>query len=151
MASSAEKLQRLEAAGQLKPEATSKQEIEGFLASARELLTDSQNSQLSAASRFRLAYDAAYALAHAALRAHGLRPSQEKGHRAIVFQCLAHTVGAAPDIWATLSKAHSRRNASVYGGLIDVSKSEAEDLVATTARLSALVKSWLNKHRPDLR
>ncbi len=86
----------------------------GFLRAAEDFLADSKNAQNRVATRFGLAYDAAYALAHAALRSHDLRPTQDKGHRFIVFQCLVHTANAPPEVWVTLSKAHNRRNASVY-------------------------------------
>lgn len=150
MPSPQEKLANLEKAGLLKSEATSKKEIEGFLAAAKSRLADSKNAQISFAGRFSLAYDAAYALALLALRANGFRPAEGKGHRFIVFQCLAHTVGVPSAIWASLSKAHEKRNASVYSGLVEASVAETEDLIATTDKLFELATDWLKKNRPDL-
>ena len=54
---------------------------------AAERLVDAENSSLSYASRFDLAYNAAHGLALAALRACGYRTDK----RYLVFQCLIHT------------------------------------------------------------
>ena len=77
-------LDRLVTTGQLKVQPTSKSELAGFLANADQALVDAQIPALSSANRFKLAYDAAHALALAAMRAHGYRPGSGPGHRAIV-------------------------------------------------------------------
>lgn len=143
-------LQNLEKVGALKPEPTSKQEISGFLGGASDYLRDSNHAGLSPPSRFKLAYDAAHALALAALRANDYRPSQGPGHRKIVFQSLAHTIGAPDALWRTLDKYHDKRNAKEYGGLIQVSPTEATDMVDTTKKLLVLLSEWLSKNRPEL-
>jgi hypothetical protein len=150
MNSSAEKLQNLEKVGSLKREPTSKEEIQGFLTGARDYLRDSRNPANSAAGRFQLAYGAAHALALAALRIHGYRPAQGKGHRAIVFQTLPLTVGADESIWVTLDKAHTRRNASEYEGIVEATESDATDIALTAQRLHDLLVSWMLRHHPDL-
>jgi hypothetical protein len=88
-------LDNLVKTGQLKAEPTSKSELAGFLANADQSLVDARISGLSSANCFKLAYDAAHALALAAMRAHGYRPGSGPGHRAIVFQSLVHTIGAS--------------------------------------------------------
>jgi uncharacterized protein (UPF0332 family) len=150
MTSPAEKLSNLEKVGALKREPTSREEIQGFLDGARTYLQDSKNLGNSAASRFQLAYSAAHALALVALRAHGYRPAQAKGHRAIVFQTLPLTVGADESIWVTLDKAHTRRNTSEYEGIIEVSESDATDLAHIAQHLHDLLLSWLKENRPEL-
>jgi hypothetical protein len=150
MNSPAEKLQNLEKIGSLKREPTSREEIQGFLSAARTYLQDSQNPGNSPASRFQLAYSAAHALALVALRAHGYRPAQSKGHRAIVFQSLPITVGADESIWVTLDKAHTRRNASEYEGIVEATESDATDLALTAQTLYDLLLSWLQKNRKGL-
>lgn len=133
----------------LKREPTSREEIQDFLAGALTYLQDSKNLGNSAASRFQLAYSAAHALALVALRAHGYRPTQGKGHRAIVFQTLPLTVGADESIWVTLDKAHTRRNASEYEGIVEATESDAADLALTTQKLYDLLLSWIQKNRPE--
>jgi hypothetical protein len=64
-------LDNLVKTGQLKVEPTAKSELAGFLANAGQALADARISALSSANRFKLAYDAAHALALAAMRAHG--------------------------------------------------------------------------------
>jgi len=143
-------LQNLERVGSLKAEPASKQEIAGFLNGASDYLRDCGQPALSAASRFKLAYDAVHALALTALRANGYRPAQGPGHRRIVFQSLQHTVSAPASLWLTLDKYHDKRNASEYAGLINVSAAEADDIAALAGELNARVKAWLRSQRPDL-
>jgi len=143
-------LQNLERAGALKAEPTSRQEIAGFLSGAADALGDSKQPHLSVSGHFKLAYDAAHALALVALRAHDYRPAQGPGHRRIVFQSLQHTVHAPAELWRTLDKYHDKRNASEYGGIVNVSSAEANDLIDTTDKLHRLVMDWLKKNRPEL-
>jgi hypothetical protein len=56
-------LENLAGTGQLVREATSVEEISGFLMRAEQQLADARTASLSAASRFSLAYDAAHAFA----------------------------------------------------------------------------------------
>ena len=79
--------------GQLKQEPPSEEEIAGLLKGAEERLNDAARTELSYSSRFDLAYNAAHALALAALRRAGYRSD----NRYLVFQALAHTVGMAAE------------------------------------------------------
>jgi len=81
-------LENLVRINQLKQEVPDKAEFEGLLKAALDRLNDAQNSALTFASRFDLAYNAAHGLALAALRAAGYR----SGKRYMVFQCLVHTL-----------------------------------------------------------
>ena len=74
--------------GGLKKEPGGPAEIEGLLLSGRERLTDAKNRELALESRFDLAYNAAHALALAALRKRGYRSD----NRYLVFQALPHTL-----------------------------------------------------------
>ncbi len=139
-------LDNLVGTGQLKRERTSREEIAAFLAAADLSLADAKVAALSATGRFKHAYDAAHALALAALRAHGLRPDRGLGHRAIVFQSLAHTIGAEPRLWSTLDRYHTKRNRSEYGGLVKASDAEARDLLALATELHGSFLQWLQTH-----
>ena len=139
-------LDNLVATGQLKREPTSREEIAAFLEAADLSLADAQVAALSTTGRFKHAYDAAHALALAALRARGLRPDRGLGHRAIVFQSLAHTIDAEPRLWSTLDRYHTKRNRSEYGGLVKVSDAEARDLLALATELHGRVVRWLKTH-----
>jgi hypothetical protein len=105
-------LERLADAGHLKREPPSGTEFEGLLRSGAARLADAQKQELSAESRFDLAYNAAHALALAALRWHGYRAP----NRYLVFQVLPHTLGTAAATWRVLAKCHQQRNQSEYEG-----------------------------------
>ena len=64
-------------------------EIDGLIRSGEARLTDADNASLSLESRFDLAYNAAHALALAALRRQRYRSEK----RSTIFQTLAHTLG----------------------------------------------------------
>jgi len=133
-------LDNLVAIRQLKAEPTSDSEVATLLQRAAALLSDAGNASLAPASRFNLAYDAAFALATAALRLRGYRPDEARGHRAIVFQSLPHTVGATVELWSALSAAHDRRNALAYSAAMSPSQAEVVDLLALTRALDRLVR-----------
>lgn len=80
-------LDNLVAIGQLKLEAKNQAEFDGLIHSASVRFNDACNESLSMESRFDLAYNAAHALALAALRWHGYRST----NRYLVFQVLPHT------------------------------------------------------------
>lgn len=138
MSSGRSNLENLARAKQLNAEPPVREQIGRLLASAEDQLRDSRNASLSAPSRFLLAYNAAHALALAALRNAGYRPSSA-GHRKIIFQVLATTAGAPPQLWLALDKYHDRRNASEYEGAPPASTVEAEDMIKLTAELQRLV------------
>ena len=72
------------------------------------------------------AYNAAHALALAALRHRGFRSA----NRYVVFQALAHTLGLPPATWRVLAKAHERRNLAEYEGVLDMDERLLKDLMA---------------------
>ncbi|MBI5897645.1 MAG: hypothetical protein HZB40_00270 [Rhodocyclales bacterium] len=97
---------------------------------------------MSPAGRFMLAYDAAHALAFAALRARGYRPDAARGHRAVVFQTREVTVAAPRDLWVALDRYHTRRNASEYSGVVEASKRSARPGQAARGPLHKRLR-WL--------
>ena len=81
-----------------------------FIGKAKGFHTDSSRTELSIQSRFQLACEASFALALAALRWHGYRPS---GKRYAAFQALSLTVELGSEV-ALLFKAHHMRNGIGY-------------------------------------
>jgi hypothetical protein len=110
---------------QLKAEAAAQPEIDGLTRSGRARLQDAQIHSLSLDSRFDLAYNAVHALSLAALRWHGYRSE----NRYIVFQCLEHTLGIAPEHWRVLDQAHRKRNIAEYEGHLDIDRALVEALI----------------------
>ncbi len=123
----------------LKKEAPNDEEIENLIRSGERRLKDATNTDLSLESRFDLAYNAAHALALAALRHHGYRSE----NRYLVFQTLAHTVALPPEQWRVLETAHRKRNAIEYEGLADID----EQTTNATIRVGAEIRSRLSDLR----
>src|SRR3974390_2987764 len=90
---SSKELDNLVDLGLLKREPGDQLEFNGLVASGRKRLADANNAELAAESKFDLAYNAAHALALAAMRWHGFRPA---GKRYIVFQTLGYTLKIKP-------------------------------------------------------
>lgn len=126
-------LDNLVRTGKLKPEPAAKTELEGLLRSGSRRLADAERTDLSLESRFDLAYNAAHALALAALQATGYR----SGSRYLVFQCLQHTIDLPNEQWRVLDQAHRKRNLAEYEGEMDVD----EQLVEAMLRVSRDVEN----------
>jgi hypothetical protein len=135
-----EQLENLVRSGQLQRESPDEREIAGLIRSGEERLRDAGRTDLSISSRFDLAYNAAHALALAALRLQGYRPA----NRYVVFQTLAHTIDLPAEQWRVLATAHARRNNVEYGGFADVD----EKLVAAVLRVTHEVATRV-KASPD--
>lgn len=124
----ASELNNLVRIGKLKPEPPAEAELNGLLRAGTRRLDDAEQAALSPESRFDLAYNAAHALALAALRATGFRAES----RYLVFQCLQHTLNLPAEQWRVLDTAHRKRNLAEYEGEIDVSDELINALIRTT-------------------
>ncbi len=134
-------LERLAGPGKaLVAEAPDRKEFAGLKRSALPRLKDAANAANSLESRFDLVYNAAHALALAALRYHGFRPS----NRYIVFQVLPHTLGVGSEVWRVLAKGHEIRNVAEYEGELNVDERIVADMItacrAVAAKLDELPK-----------
>src|SRR5687768_16027752 len=143
MPSDRSNLENLARARQLNVEPPDEQETASLLAAAGRVLRDARTADLSAESRFSLAYNAAHSLALAALRVAGYRPSSS-GHRRVLFQVLEVTAGAPRELWLALAQYHDHRNKVEYAGG-PVSLTEAKDLVQLTEKLQALLEKRLKR------
>lgn len=134
MTSPLENLLKLSKGG-LKQEPSSPSEIAGLIKSAKRKRRDAEIPGLGEESRFDLLYNAAHALALAALRWHGYRSD----NRILVFQALPHTVGFPPAQWRVLDRCHARRNLAEYEGHFDVDAQLIRELATVTQALEAAV------------
>ncbi|MCZ0945550.1 MAG: hypothetical protein OXJ53_21055 [Gammaproteobacteria bacterium] len=123
--------------GRLKMEPSAPSEIQGLVQSGIRRLEDAERPELSQESRFDLAYNAAHALALAALRAKGYRSES----RYLVFQCLQHTLDLPQAQWRVLDQAHRKRNLAEYEGDMDVD----EHLLAALFRVAREVAKRVAK------
>lgn len=124
-------LENLFRINQLKAEPPDQREFDGLLRSARARLNDAKNDSLSPDSRFDLAYNAAHALALAALRRLGYRSDK----RYLVFLCLTHTLQYSPAKVRLFSLCHERRNRSEYEGYSEVDEQLLRELIVLTDEL----------------
>jgi hypothetical protein len=128
-------LENLVGIGKLKREPPSRSEFDGLVRSGQARLRDAANESLSRDIRFDLAYNAAHALALAALRRMGYRCD----NRYLVFQALPHTLGLAPATWRVLAKSHEKRNQSEYGGVLEIDDRLLSDLIEAARAVLAAV------------
>ena len=119
-------LENLVEVGQLKRAPVNDGEIAGLVRSGEARLMDAANMLLSLESRFDLAYNAAHALALAALRRQGYRSDK----RSTVFQTLPHTLGSPAPTWRLLTKCHGLRNQWEYEGTVDLDERLVTDLIS---------------------
>ena len=112
-------------------------ELQGLVRSGINRLDDAARAELSLEGRFDLAYNAAHALALAALRFLGYRSES----RYLVFQCLQHTIDLPAEQWRVLDQAHRKRNLAEYEGEMDVD----EQLVAAMLRVVREVAERVNR------
>jgi hypothetical protein len=132
MTSSLDNLVRI---GKLKAEPAAQAELDGLMRSGLARLADAETASLSIDGRFDLAYNAAHALALAALRRAGYRSD----NRYLVFQALPHTVGLAAEKWRVLAKAHERRNLAEYEGHLEHDDPLLGELITTANELRKAV------------
>lgn len=136
MTSQLENLSKLSKGG-LKAEPPDRSEFAGLLRSAKRKLLDARTPTLAQESSFDLAYNAAHALALAALRWHGYRSD----NRFLVFQTLPHTVGFSAAKWRVLDLCHHKRNMAEYEGDFDVAPKLVSELLAVTQELEQAVEA----------
>jgi hypothetical protein len=139
-----QQLDNLVRIGKLKAEASSTSEIDGLLRSGKARLKDAELDALSIDGRFDLAYNAAHALALAALRWHGYRSE----NRYLVFQCLEHTLQLPKEQWRVLDEAHRRRNIAEYEGGMDVDLQLVAALTRSTKEVLKRLQSLLGQKNP---
>jgi hypothetical protein len=130
-------LENLVKIGKLKREVCMPAEFDGLVASGAARLADAANAALAPESRFDLAYNAAHALALAALRSRGYRSD----NRYAVFQALPHTLGVSAATWRVLAKGHERRNLAEYEGALDVDERLLADLMDAGRTVLAAVRA----------
>jgi hypothetical protein len=138
-------LENLVRLGHLKRASCSQREFDNLTKSGVARLADAANPALSIEGRFDLAYNAAHALALAALRHRGYRSE----NRYIVFQALERTVGLPSETWRVLAKAHERRNLAEYEGTFDVDERLVKDVLAAAHLVLKGVKGLPPLEPPD--
>ena len=137
--------------GALRAHKPSQKEIAGLLALADRSLADARIAAVSPEGRFQFGYNAALAMASAALHASGYRTnSNVAGHHANTGQSLQHTVGADAALVRKLDAFRRKRNQISYDKPSPVSDQEAADMLALAERLRREGEAWIRKKHSTL-
>ena len=132
-----EQLNNLAKIGEIHPEPADTGEFNGLVKSAHDRLQDIKQNKLSEAGQFDLAYNAAHALALAALRWHGFRST----NRYQVFQCLTHTVSLSAEKTQVFAQCHQRRNIAEYEGILEIGETLLNEFIKLTNELLNTVEA----------
>lgn len=127
-----------------------REEIAAQRRAAERALADAALPGLSPEGRFRLAYDAALALATLAVLASGYRVRSRVGHHQITIEAADVALGkeAAP-FTRYFDLCRRKRNVISYEGE-EIGEDQANELLKEATRFSTLVGVWLTKHHPGL-
>jgi hypothetical protein len=143
-------LENLASIGRLKPHSADRVEIQRLLAAAEVSLDDARRKEVSASSRFDMAYKSITQSALAALLANGYRPStSEPGHHQTILQTLPKTIGLMPERLKLFDIFRRARNAADYEG-VPVEDSKLDACMEAARQLHAEVRAWLKANRPEL-
>ena len=132
-------LDNLARIGQLEAIAPDAGQIERLIAAAKRALADARTPELSAESRFDIAYRAIMQAANAALQASGYRTlTSNPGHHRIMLQTLPLTVELDTAVMVQLDALRKQRNGIDYSGDI-VSDSMADEAISHADKLIGMV------------
>lgn len=130
---------------------TTREEIHSLLRLAERATADANIEAVSAEGRFDSAYDAARALATAAIRAEGYRVRATSGSHYFTFLALAEVSRAHFDREAAyFNLCRGKRNALSYTEAAVVSMTEVVEIIREVAAFSRKVQEWLAARHPHL-
>lgn len=136
MSSKKSPLDNLVDIGAFKSHIADARELDVHISRAKERIKDASLAGISQSGKFTSLYDAAHALCMAAIKMHGYRPTDERGHRQGLFQVIDQAVPAAASVKPVLLHAHMTRNVMEYdGSLLDLSEGEIQALQQQLANL----------------
>ena len=139
-------LDNLVGLGVLQPQPARKSEIDRILHRGAELLEGARNTANPLSARFGLAYSAAHAFAHGALRMAGFRSR----NRGTVFQCIVHVLPCSEDEAETLIAAHEIRNDVEYDAQPNPHAGFVEDLLKVACKIQDRAVARWHDLRPTL-
>ena len=143
-------LKNLERIGKLQTHEATVEEISRLSVAARRNLSDAHHEDISAESRFDMAYKAIMQYAIIALMGNGYRhAASEPGHHATLIQSLPTTVGLSNERMVVLDKLRKKRNLNDYLGE-NLGEEEVAACIRSAENLAETVEQWLRTHRPDL-
>jgi hypothetical protein len=143
-------LKDLLADGRLRSHKTSIQEVADLLRVVDRDLADAGIPRLSTDRRFATAYNAALQLATITLHAAGYRASRS-GHHWVTFYVLPEIMGPQTQALADyLDDCRTKRNVTDYDRAGEISRQEAEEILAQAREFRSALLAWLKRHHPAL-
>jgi hypothetical protein len=135
--------------GWLQVHQTTPAEIAELLAVAERGVKDARIEELSPDARVGLGYQAALAVAGAALAAAGYRATRERHHERVI-DSLLHTMRVESGVVRELHRWRRARNTMTYERMGNVSAAQAGKFVEFVQELRSGVTAWLAVAHPDL-
>jgi hypothetical protein len=127
----------------------SKSELDNLRSIVARCLNDVMSPNLSADSRFIMAYDAARTLSLIIVRAAGYRPRSVGGHYN-TFLALEAADPAFAGLSAYFDGCRMKRNDCEYDFAGGVTETDASGLIVTVQRFAADAEAWVRLHHPGL-
>ena len=135
--------------GWLKKHKTSKKEIFNLLAIADRSLLDAKGN-ISADTRFAIAYNAALQLCAILLYAEGYRPERSRKHENTI-KALPLILGKGREADAKyLDTCRTKRHIVEYDYVGSVTDNDVDELIECVQELQRTVVDWLNQNHPEL-
>lgn len=136
--------------GWVKPEPTSKREIEDLIKKAKRDMVECTNTDISLDWRLRMAYDASLGFATVALRAEGYRLPMGDGHHFRTIDSLRLTASIDQDLLIVLQAIRKKRNIISYDASGVTSEGEISEALEIAEELERKVIGWLRAKHPEL-
>lgn len=144
-------LSKLLASKRIASEPSSKKELDELREVVAINLADAQVAAVSAQGRYEFAYNTVRLLATMVIRASGHRVTAKNGHHYYTFQTLeAVNQKAFKDAATYFDAARNKRNDFSYDGPIDLTDSEADELVEEAKQFLNDVEEWIRTNHPSL-
>ena len=136
----------------MKHELTSRDEISKKILTARTVGKDAHTPGLSPSGQFTQAYEAARIWCEIVLRAEGMRVGSGGGHHERTIKLAAEILGDESEpVMKFLDRARKARNAVMYDGeVLQISPTDARDILQVLDNFQNAVASWLQTNHPDL-
>ncbi len=113
-------------------------------------LGDARVEAVSVDTRFRLGYQAAFALATIVLAASGVRTTGVR-HHVVTWQALPELLGAEfQDLTGYFDQVRSKRNVADYDRAFEIAEVELRELIEEVRKFRPVVLAWLKKHHRSL-
>jgi len=131
-------------------EPTHKSELDDLRALVARNLDDAQVRGVSAQGRYEFGYNAARLMATIVIRACGYRVVARTGHHYWTFTALETADATFEKAAANFDAARSRRNDFSYDAPVEISDTDAGDLIEAARQFHRAAETWIAAKDPSL-